>query len=119
MATKVFETEEIELQDGTEVTVRPLTIKRLRKFMEIIGKLGELELDENGVPKQDVEASDTQFDIMVEAVGIALQQPNPELNVSTDYLEDVLDVPTINRILEVAGGMKMDPQATPGATGTA
>jgi hypothetical protein len=129
MATTVFESEELKLQDGTVVTARPLVIKRLRKFMGVIGKLNEIELnldengdpvvDENGVPVVDEDASEKQFDIMVEAVGIALAGPNPDLDTSKDYLEDVLDIPTINRILEVAGGMKMDPQVTPGVTGTA
>jgi hypothetical protein len=81
LATTVYDVEEIELQSGAKVKLKPLSIKQLRKFMEVIKKV------------QDAEALETQL---------------PDLVADLDKLEDALDVPTINRILEVCGGIKMD-----------
>ena len=36
LATTVYNVEEIQLQNGAKVTLKPLTIKELRKFMEAI-----------------------------------------------------------------------------------
>ena len=38
MATTIYSTEEIKLQNGTTVTLKPLSIKELRKFMAVIQK---------------------------------------------------------------------------------
>lgn len=96
MATEVYTATDIELQDGTTITVKPLTIKRLRRFMEVIQKF----------EKVDDEAQ--SIDLMVDACAIAIEQSKPELAENRDALEDVLDVPTMWKILEVAGGIKMD-----------
>jgi hypothetical protein len=39
---------------------------------------------------------------------VALEKQLPDLVKDIDAFEDTLDVPTINRILEVCGGIKMD-----------
>lgn len=94
MATKVFETEEIEFQDGTVIEVRPLNIKRLRKFMGIVKEFDK------------VEDEDESVDLMVKACAIALEKTNPEKAKDTEWLEENLDMPTMWKILEVAGGVK-------------
>ena len=43
MATTVYDVEEIQLQNGAKVTLKPLTIKELRKFMEAIQKTAEVK----------------------------------------------------------------------------
>lgn len=96
MATKVFEVEEIELQDGSVVTIKPLTIKRLRKFMEVVSELDGQEEEE-----------EKTIDLMVSACAIAIEPSNAELANNREKLEDALDVPTMWKILEVAGGVKM------------
>lgn len=95
MATKVYVTESFELQDGTEVEIKPLNIKRLRKFMEIVAKLEETE--------KEVDAIDILFD----ATALVIERSNPKLAEDRETLEDILDVPTMYRILEVAGGVKL------------
>lgn len=101
MATKVFETLVLELQDGTEVTIRPLPIKKLRKFMEVVKGLEESE-DEI-----------LSMGILVDACAIAISVSKPELAADKEKLEDALDVPTMYKILEVAGGVKLnDPNLT-------
>ena len=96
MASTVYDVEEIELQNGAKVKLKPLSIKQLRKFMEVIKKV------------QDAEDETATLGILVEACGVALETQLPDLVADLDKLEDALDVPTINRILEVCGGIKMD-----------
>ena len=96
MATTVYDVEEITLQNGATVNLKPLTIKELRKFMAAISKTGEAKTE------------DETLTILIDACAVALEKQLPELVKDRDAFEDVLDVPTINRILEVCGGIKMD-----------
>jgi hypothetical protein len=96
LATTVYDVEEIQLQNGATVKLKPLTIKELREFMKVIGKT------------QEVTTEDETLSILIEACGVALKKQLPELVADQDAFEDTLDVPTINRILEVCGGIKMD-----------
>jgi phosphohistidine swiveling domain-containing protein len=96
LATTVYDVEEIQLQNGVNVKLKPLTIKELRKFMAAIAKTAE------------VTTEDETLTILIDACAVALEKQLPELVKNRDEFEDVLDVPTINRILEVCGGIKMD-----------
>jgi hypothetical protein len=96
LATTVYDVEEIELQNGAKVRLKPLTIKELRKFMVAIQRT------------QEVTSEDETLNILIDACAVALERQLPELVKDRDALEDALDVPTINRILEVCGGIKMD-----------
>lgn len=96
MATTVYDVEEITLQGGEKVTLKPLSIKELRKFMAAIQRTAE------------VETEDETLDVLIDACAVALAKQFPDLVADRDKLEDSLDVPTINRILEVCGGIKMD-----------
>jgi homoserine dehydrogenase len=96
LATTVYNVEEITLQNGAVVKLKPLTIKELRKFMQAIQRTGEATTE------------DETLDILIDAVAVALEKQQPELVANRDALEDALDVPTINRILEVCGGIKLD-----------
>jgi len=96
LATTVYDVEKIKLQNGSDVELKPLTIKELRKFMAVIQKTAE------------VTTEDETLGLLVDACAVALEKQLPELIKDRDALEDALDVPTINRILEVCGGIKMD-----------
>jgi hypothetical protein len=96
MASTVYDVEEIQLQNGATVKLKPLTIKELRKFMVVIQKTAE------------VTSEDETLTILIEACAVALEKQLPDLVKDIDAFEDTLDVPTINRILEVCGGIKMD-----------
>ena len=96
MATTVYDVEEIELQNGAKVRLKPLTIKELRKFMVAIQRT------------QQVTSEDETLDILIDACAVALEKQLPDLVKDRDAFEDALDVPTINRILEICGGIKMD-----------
>ena len=96
MATTIYNVEEIELQNGAKVKLKPLTIKELRKFMAAIQKTSESKTENETLT------------ILIDACAVALEKQLPDLVNDRDALEDALDVPTINRILEVCGGIKMD-----------
>lgn len=92
MATRVYDVVQLELQDGSTVEVKPLSIKRLRKFMEKI---------------EDMSRADTEVEslsALTAAATVALQVSKPEL--TEDEAEDLLDMPTIWKILDIAGGIK-------------
>ena len=97
MATTVYSVEEITLQNGATVKLKPLTIKELRKFMLAIAKTAEPGTTE-----------EQTLDILIDACAVALEKQLPDLVKDREAFEDVLDIPTINRILEVCGGIKMD-----------
>ena len=52
------------------------------------------------------------LDVLIEACGVALEKQVPDLVKDRDAFEDALDIPTINRILEVCGGIKMDEESS-------
>jgi hypothetical protein len=56
----------------------------------------------------EVKTEDETLTILIDACAVALEKQLPDLVADRDALEDALDVPTINRILEVCGGIKMD-----------
>lgn len=96
MATTVYSVEEIVLQNGAKVQLKPLSIKQLRKFMSALNKTS------------DATTEDDTLSVLIDACSVALELQLPELVADRDSLEAALDVPTINRILEVCGGIKMD-----------
>lgn len=108
MAKTVYDEHEIVLQDGREVRLVPLAIGRLRRFMKAWGEFAEIENE------------DQAFDIYINCCGIALEKavdndfPNTRDSEKTltdeyrEYLEDVLDMDTIYKILEVCGGLKLN-----------
>lgn len=96
LATTVYNVEEIQLQNGQTVKLKPLSIKELRKFMEAIQKTA------------NVTTEGETLTVLIEACAIALEKQLPELVQDKEALEDALDVPTMNRILEVCGGIKLD-----------
>jgi len=96
LATTVYNVEEIQLQSGQTVKLKPLSIRELRKFMETIQKTAT------------VTTEGETLTILIEACAIALEKQLPDLVADKEALEDALDVPTMNRILEVCGGIKLD-----------
>jgi len=101
MATTVYTTEEVELQDGTTVTLRPLTIKNLRKFMKVMESFAEAETEEDGL------------EVMLDASALCLKVQRSEFwddktNKHTEVYEDAVDIPTIYKVLDVCGGIKLN-----------
>ena len=102
MATSVYETVEIELMDGTKIKMRPLKISLLRDFMKEFQKIGE-----EGIVEDNIKS----MDLLVTCATIAMKQFDEEL-ATKEKLEDILDLPTVYKIIEVAAGIKLnDPNA--------
>jgi hypothetical protein len=96
MATTVHEAQEVVLIDGTKVTVRPLKISLLRPFMKKF----------EGVAKV-AEDNEKSMTLLVECVQIAMEQYKPELAGDIQKLEDLLDLPTVYKIVEAASGINL------------
>jgi len=108
IARTVFDEKEISLQDGKDVTLRPLPIALLKKAMNAWNKIGDAE-EETAI-----------FDVYVQCAGICISREfkdDFEKTIATDgtltkdyreHLEDILDTPTIYEILEVCMGLKLN-----------
>jgi len=116
MATAVYEEVDISLQDNTEVTLKPLPIGQLRRFMKAWKEMAHLE-------GTDDEKEEQSYTIFVSCAGIALENQFKALEKFTEtrgklkdpltkdyreYLEEVLDIDTIYKIMEVCGGLKLN-----------
>jgi hypothetical protein len=84
---------EITFADGKTRTIKPLTIRNLRKFMAVVKDL-----------KTEDTLSDADIDIMVEAAGIALATVDAELGNNKEKLEDVLDLRSFGELMSAAMG---------------
>jgi len=106
MATAVYETTEVELMDGTKIKMRPLKISLLRDFMKKFGEIAEVSTD-----------NDKSMDILIDCVQIAMKQYSPDKYEDRQELEDVLDLPTVYKIIEAASGVKLDDSGNAQTTG--
>jgi hypothetical protein len=96
MATTAYEAEQVTLIDGTKITVRPLKISLLRPFMKKF----------EGVAKV-AEDNEKSMTLLIECVQIAMEQYKPELAGDIQKLEDLLDLPTVYKIVEAASGINL------------
>ena len=119
MALEVYKVETIELQDGTEVELRPLSINRLKKFMAKIAEFGEPITTIKGEKKEDTEKRQEEIGMnrLVDAATLCLSNKIPELCADREKLEEALDMPTIYKIIDLCGGIKLnDPNLIAAAT---
>lgn len=96
MATTVHEQDILKLIDGTEITVRPLKISLLRKFMKKFEGIAAVADD-----------NDKSMTLLLECVQIAMEQYKPELAADIDKLEENIDLPTVYKIVEAASGVQL------------
>ena len=79
--------------DGTEISVRPLKISLLRPFMAKFEGVAAV-----------ADNNEKSMTLLVECVQIAMKQYKPELADDIDKLEELLDLPTVYKIVEAASG---------------
>jgi hypothetical protein len=96
MATTIYNTQIIQLFDGTELEIVPLKIKYLREFM--------VAFDDVKSTKDD----DAAMQVLVECTRICMKQYYPEISGSVEQIEDNVDMPTVYEILDVAAGIKIN-----------
>jgi hypothetical protein len=93
MATTTYTPEVLTLIDGTTIEVRPLKISLLKPFMK--------KFEGVSLVAEDNEKS---MNLLLDCVAIAMKQYNPELAADPAKLEDLLDLPTVYKIVEAASG---------------
>lgn len=96
MTTTVNEEKKITLIDGTEISVRPLKISLLRDFMKKFDAISAVADD-----------NDKSMNLLMECVQIALKQYKPEIATDVKALEELIDLPTVYKIVEEASGIKL------------
>lgn len=96
MATTIYNTQIIQLFDGTELEIVPLKIKYLREFMVAFEDIKSTKDD------------DAAMQVLVECTRICMKQYYPEISHSIDQVEDNVDMPTIYKILDIAAGIKIN-----------
>ena len=92
MPTKVYDSENIKLIDGTEINITPLKIKYLREFMNIFSNINDAKTDDEAI------------DILCKCTQVTMKQFYPQI---VDDIEDYLDIPTIYKILHIAAGINV------------
>ena len=96
MATTIHEGTELTLMDGSKIKVRPLKISLLRPFMKKF----------EGVAKV-AEDNEKSIALLLECVQIAMHQYKPDIASDITKLEDILDLPTVYKIVEAASGIEL------------
>lgn len=96
MATTINEAKIITLLDGTEFEIRPLKISLLRDFMKSFEQIAGVAED-----------NEKSMNLLLDCVQIALKQFKPEIAEDRKALEDVLDLPTVYKIVEEASGIPL------------
>jgi exonuclease VII small subunit len=96
LASTVYDIEEVELSNGDTLIIKPLPIKQLREFMKIIATMDDEDMSE-----------DDAMDIFIEGAMHCLKTLKPELSQDKDKFEEIIEIPTMMKILEVAGGLKL------------
>jgi hypothetical protein len=107
MATKVYETEDIELMDGTKISMRPLKISLLRDFMKKFDTVVEVATD-----------NVASMDVLVDCAMIAMKQYGPDYADDKEKFEDAVDIKMVYKIIEVASGIKLDAEGNAATAGT-
>lgn len=93
MATTNFTEETLTLIDGSTIKVRPLKISLLKPFMKKFEGVAAVAED-----------NEKSIAVLLECVAIAMQQYSPELAADPAKLEELLDLPTVYKIVEAASG---------------
>lgn len=96
MATKLNEEKSVKLLDGTDLVIRPLKISLLRDFMKKFEKIADV-----------ADSNEKSINLLLECVQIAMKQYNEELSQDPKKLEELLDLPTVYAIVEVASGTNL------------
>lgn len=97
MTTNIYDTAELELENGQTITVRPLPIKTLKKFMNVIRELDA----------ETVKSEEDALNVFIKAAMVCMERSAPDLSKDSEAFEDAVNVPTMMKILEICGGLKM------------
>ena len=96
MPTKIYDTGNIVLIDDTELYLTPLKIRYLREFMDLFEEVKRAQGDDEAIGR------------LVDCALVAMKQYYPQIK-TPEQLEDVIDLKTMYKILDIAAGIKIDP----------
>ena len=110
MAKQVFQSEQISLRDGTEITLKPLNIKGIRKFNAKLREMRSIEPDAS-LSDEDKASwiEDQTLEKLLDMAAICLSQEPimADTIADRDALEEVLDLDTMYEILKKVGGLDL------------
>lgn len=94
----VYETVVLPLQDGSTIECKPASIKLL--------KAGNKEMERLA----DAEDTDATIDILLDVVIVLIAKQRPELTTENgkELAEDLFDMDTVYRVIEVFLGVKLN-----------
>lgn len=98
MTTNIYDTAELELEDGTNIFIKPLPIKQLKKFMEVIRELDS----------EEITTEEQAMDIFVKAAMVCVEKSYSEIGLNREKFEEVVNIPNMMKILEICGGLKLN-----------
>lgn len=98
VSQSIYEVIEVPLQDGTMVELKPASIALLRKGQKALEALG------------DVEDADDTLDALINICIVLLKKQRPEWAdpENRETVEDLLDLETVYKIIEVFLGVKLN-----------
>jgi hypothetical protein len=96
MATTIYNTKNITLQDGVEIELSPLKIKYLRRLMD--------NFDEVRNAQGDLEA----IVALSKCARICMKQFRPEITETQEMLEEYVNLHDIYDILDITAGIKIN-----------
>jgi hypothetical protein len=98
MATKVYDAGTVELLDGREFYATPLKIRYLREFMDSFSLIKQANNDEEAIT------------CLTYCARVAMKQYLPQIKTVEEF-EDLVDLPTVYKILDYAAGVKVDKES--------
>lgn len=103
-ANRIGTVEELELLDGTVVTLRALSISRQRKAMKMIGEDLEEESEDNPDPLTKR---------LLQVFAFVFKNDDAAAHLQEDYeaLEDAVDMDTLKYVIKKAVGFDLDEMA--------
>lgn len=96
MATTVYSTKIITLQDGVEIELAPLKIKYLRQLMDAFEFVKEARSDYEAITA------------LSSCARICMKQFRPEITETQEMLEEYVDLQNVYDILDVTAGIKIN-----------
>jgi hypothetical protein len=95
MPTKIYDINNVHTIYGKQIEISPLRIKYMRQFMSEFNLI------------KTAKSEDEIVEILTKAATISMKQFYPEID-SVEKFEDTFDLKTMYKIIEFAGGIKMD-----------
>lgn len=95
MPTKIYDINYVQTIYGKYVEISPLKIKYMRQFMN------EFDLVKGAKNEDEV------IEILTKAATVSMKQFYPEID-TVEKFEDTFDLKTMYKVIEYAGGIKMD-----------